>query len=215
MECLSYSHFRDQCLHKMFRGNRQTRIFIKANFLIFIKLSKLDLKYQVDFDTTATQNFGLSIKIQKKIKKIIKKERYIFKLFHREYISTELTRFEVFENLSNLNSPFFLLSYSGYMEQDYVYAMYFNDQFPKPLQVKEDQQKYFRKRDVSEMNCPNSSIFTIKKKYLQIEQEEHGFELSYCQDLELQVETSKNSIIVGHTIPKSWWLIDAYLLIPY
>ncbi|TNV77685.1 hypothetical protein FGO68_gene5896 [Halteria grandinella] len=213
MECISFAHYREDGLLKLFKGSNLTRTFIMANFKIFLKLSKVDLNFQVDFDTTATQNFGLNIKIQRIFKKVIKKEKDVFKLYHREYISTDKARQEVFENLSNLNSPFFLLSYSGFLAEDCVCAMYFDDQFPRINVENVKKEGILKKRELSSMNCPNSTLFTIKKKQFIIEEVEQGFDLSFCKNLQIKIKSMRSNRMVGHTIPKSWWLVDIYLLI--
>lgn len=57
-----------------------------------IIIRKKPCTFKLDFDSTASENFGITLKMQNQIKKLLKKERETFKLYKREWITTKEAR---------------------------------------------------------------------------------------------------------------------------
>jgi len=73
----------------MWRSSKMIRLLLVRNRKVFKNLVPQTYHATLDFDNTASENFGLTLKVQKKIKEYLNLRYRRFKHLRREWLSTD------------------------------------------------------------------------------------------------------------------------------
>ena len=112
MEVLGFAGTSRKVGQLLYSSSHMFRILTIRNHLAFTKLVKRAPVNPFDFDQTAAEQFGLSLKLQRKIKSHLKmeeKQRFVHQ--HRGWLNSEVARVEAFAIIEKLKGPLFVLNW--------------------------------------------------------------------------------------------------------
>ena len=75
---MSYSGYRSDSSDLLHGSSSNLRDLLIRNYHIFTKIVRPERSFLLDFDSTASENFGLNLKMQKKLKAELKLENKTF-----------------------------------------------------------------------------------------------------------------------------------------